>query len=58
MPKTKTGEKVYKKLVKEYGSEKGKSVFYALINSHKKGTDKWEGHKKSYQVSVKKLTDK
>ena len=25
----------------EYGSKKGKSVFYASINKKKKGSDKW-----------------
>jgi len=37
MPKTKKGSKIYKAMVKEYGEEKGKKVFYASAN---KGTIK------------------
>lgn len=37
MPLTKKGEKIKKAMVKEYGKEKGKQVFYASEN---KGTIK------------------
>jgi hypothetical protein len=32
MPLTKTGKKVLRSMRKEYGTKKGKSVFYASIN--------------------------
>lgn len=35
MPKTKKGQKVLAAMEKEYGPEKGKSVFYASINAGK-----------------------
>jgi hypothetical protein len=35
MPKTEKGEKIYNAMKREYGSEKGKKVFYASRN---KGT--------------------
>lgn len=35
MPLTKKGEKVLSEMKKEYGAKKGKSVFYASINSGK-----------------------
>lgn len=35
MPLTKKGEKVMRELKKEYGTKKGQSVFYALINKGK-----------------------
>ena len=37
MPKTAKGLKIFKNMVKEYGPEKGKNVFYASEN---KGTIK------------------
>ena len=45
MPMTKTGIKVMKSMMKEYGAKKGKSVFYASINAKKAGSSKW--HKTS-----------
>lgn len=45
MPLTKAGRKVLSSMVNQYGSEKGKSVFYASINAKKEGSSKW--HKKS-----------
>lgn len=45
MPLTKTGKKVMKSMKKQYGSEKGKEVFYASIKKSAKGSSKW--HKKS-----------
>jgi hypothetical protein len=41
MPLTATGRKVLEAHVKEYGRKKGTEVFYASINSNKRGTDKW-----------------
>lgn len=35
MPLTKKGKKVYKAMVKEYGREKGRRVFYAYERKHK-----------------------
>ncbi len=44
MPLSKKGKKIERAMTKEYGSKKGKSVFYASINKGKiKGT---EGRKK------------
>lgn len=40
MPLTKKGEKIMREMKKEYGSEKGESVFYASRNAGKiKGVD-------------------
>ena len=36
-------------MVKEYGEEKAKEVFYASINNGKEGSEKW--HKKSGDYS-------
>jgi len=33
-------------MMKEYGAEKGKQVFYASINAGKAGSSKWHGKKK------------
>lgn len=42
MPLTKEGEQVLASMVKEYKSaKKAKEVFYASINSGKKGSEKW-----------------
>ena len=46
MPITSSGRKVLANMMKEYGSEKGKSVFYASINKGKAGSEKWHGKKK------------
>jgi hypothetical protein len=40
MPLTKSGEKVKKAMSKEYGSKKGKEVFYAWMNKKDKKTQK------------------
>ena len=49
MPLTKTGKSVLKQMVKQYGKEKGKSVFYASINAKKEGSNKWhKATKKGY----------
>ena len=37
------GEEVMKKMKKEYGSKKGKEVFYATENKRKKGKGKKKG---------------
>jgi len=44
MPITKSGRKVKRSMVKQYGKKKGKQVFYASINKGKAGSKKW--HKK------------
>ncbi len=41
MPKTKTGEKVLRKMKKEYGEKKGEEVFHKSINKGIKGSAKW-----------------
>jgi hypothetical protein len=46
MPLTKSGKKVLRRMQKEYGKEKGREVFYASINKHKKGSEKWHRKKK------------
>lgn len=43
MPITKTGKKVLSSMKKEYGKEKGESVFYATINKGKPGSSQWHG---------------
>ena len=43
MPITSSGEKVLRKLQKEYGKKKGARVFYAMIVMQKKGSGKWHG---------------
>lgn len=40
-PLTKSGKKVLASMKSEYGSKKGKEVFYASINKGKKGSKKW-----------------
>jgi hypothetical protein len=45
MPLTKSGKKVMAGMKKQYGPVKGKQVFYASINKHKKGSSAW--HRKS-----------
>lgn len=47
MPLTKTGKSVLKGMIKEYGAEKGKQVFYASINKKKEGSSKWHKVSKS-----------
>jgi len=46
MPLTEKGKKVLKKLIEYYGEEKGKNIFYALINLKRKGSEKWHKKKK------------
>lgn len=41
MPLTKTGEKIMHTMMKQYGSEKGKRVFYASENKGVAGSKKW-----------------
>jgi hypothetical protein len=36
MPLSKVGKKVMQNMKKEYGSKKGKQVFYAMEHTHKK----------------------
>ena len=43
MPLSIKGKAVMKHMMQEYGKEKGKEVFYATINAHKKGSEGWEG---------------
>lgn len=47
MPLTEKGTKIKKELEKQYGSEKGKSIFYAMENKGKlKGVTKKGSSKK------------
>ena len=41
MPLTDKGKKVLADMKKQYGSKKGKEVFYASINKGKKGSSSW-----------------
>ena len=41
MPLTEDGKKVLRNMIDQYGSKKGKEVFYASINKKKKGSSKW-----------------
>jgi len=41
MPLTKQGKKVLKSMRKQYGTQKGKHVFYASINKGVKGSKRW-----------------
>ena len=54
MPITKSGRKVMTSMMEEYGSEKGKSVFYASINKKKKGSAKWHEKRKAIKRKLKK----
>lgn len=46
MPLTQTGEKVKQAMIKQYGPEKGKQVFYASENKGVLGSRKWTKKKK------------
>lgn len=54
MPMTKKGKKIMKAMMDEYGSEKGKSVFYASENKGRiKGVHKEKrgvGHNERYRM--------
>jgi len=54
MPLTKSGRKVLSSMTKEYGSEKGKSVFYASINKKKAGSSKWHEKRKAIKRKLNK----
>ena len=47
MPLTNEGQEVLSKMVKTYGSDKGKEVFYASINANKAGSKKWHKIRKT-----------
>jgi hypothetical protein len=55
MPTTKKGKKIESAMVKEYGKEKGKAIFYASINKGKiKGTGtKTEARKRKKRMPKK-----
>jgi len=55
MPLTKSGKSVLSAMTKEYGAEKGKSVFYASMNAKKKGSNKW--HKTSKETYSNKAIE-
>jgi len=55
MPLTKKGEKIKRSMVKQYGTKKGKQVFYASINKGKAGSSKWHGKKKRYSKDVVRM---
>lgn len=47
MPLSSAGNDVLANMKREYGDTKGTSVFYASMNAHKPGSEKWEpGRKK------------
>ena len=52
MPLTKSGLKVMRKMMKEYGMEKGKEVFYASINKKKAGSSEWHNKKLAIKKRV------
>ena len=54
-PLTKKGEKIKKKLTKEYGAKKGTSILYAMEN---KGTAKGITKKTAKKTAKKKTTKK
>jgi hypothetical protein len=41
MPLSETGREVLGKMRKKYGKDKGEEVFYATINKHNPGSEKW-----------------
>ena len=41
MPLSKSGKKVLSSMKKQYGTKKGKNVFYASMNKGKVGSSKW-----------------
>jgi len=49
MPLSPSGKKILARMQQEYGDKKGKEVFYASINAHKKGTKLWHGKKKHHK---------
>lgn len=51
------GEKVMKNMVKEYGKDKGESVFYATANKRKK-KDSEKGESKKHERSESKSQEK
>ncbi len=56
MPLTAKGEKIKREMEKEYGSKKGKSVFYAMENSGKlKGVKK---HHRQAEQEIRALGGK
>lgn len=46
MPLTESGRKALAAMMKQYGAEKGKAVFYASMNKKKKGSSGWHEKKK------------
>ena len=52
MPLTKTGRKVMKSMKEQYGSKKGKQVFYASIQVGKAGSGKWEKKDKGFSHNI------
>jgi hypothetical protein len=50
MPLPAAGQKVLDNMVKQYGADKGKEVFYASINAHKPGSEKWDPKKGGHPI--------
>ena len=46
MPLTKSGRKVLKGFIKEYGKVKGKRIFYSYMNKHPIKTKSWHRKRK------------
>jgi len=47
MPLSASGKKILARMKDEYGDKKGEEVFYASINAHKKGANRWHHKKRS-----------
>lgn len=56
MPITKSGEKVLSSMESQYGTKKGKEVFYASITKGKKGSSKWHGRGGTGKLAKAKRT--
>lgn len=54
MPLSKSGKKVMRKMMEEYGMEKGKSVFYASIKKGKAGSEKWHEKRRAIKRHLTK----
>lgn len=50
MPITSSGRKVLRKLRQEYGPQKAKRIFYAMIVMRKKGSQKWHGKSRTGKI--------
>ena len=58
MPLSETGKQVLANMIKEYGPEKGRDVFYASENKGIKGSQKWTLKDEIKKRSAKRSTKK